>query len=501
MLQAKPFQIYVDALGEICTRSHFPKNLFISGATADSRLVSSGWIFCAIPGARQDGTDFVNQALKSGAAAIVSTRPVPVPANVGYAEVSDAYIATARIAEAAYDFPARKLKIIGVTGTNGKTTCAFLLQKILEQSACRTGMIGTVQYSLGKQTHEADRTTPMPFNYQKLLNEMIVTGLDSAVVEVSSHALVQRRIGTVPLAAALFTNLTGDHLDYHGTYENYYRAKKILFDDYLSAESPAVINCDDLYGKRLLQALKSAGRNAISYGIDGEADWQILDLSMSVSGASFNLRHQEKDYLLKTPMIGKHNVMNVAGAATLALSLGIAEETVKAAIADCCGAPGRLQRVNAATDFSAFVDYAHTDDALRNVLCALRELRPRRLLLVFGCGGDRDRTKRARMGKVAAELADYVVVTSDNPRGENPAGIIEEICKGISTSADCQKIEDRRLAICTAVQEAAEGDILLVAGKGHEKYQEINGCKYPFDDLEAVRQAIEFCNENKMTNE
>jgi UDP-N-acetylmuramoyl-L-alanyl-D-glutamate--2,6-diaminopimelate ligase len=493
MHQPQLLEHYLEALGPLVTVFHGRKQILIQGACSDSREVCPGWLFVAIPGARQDGTAFVSAAVEMGASAIVAARPVEVPPRVAYIQVSNAYAAAGRIAEASAGFPARSLKMIGITGTNGKTTCAYLVRDMLRAGGIRTGMIGTVQYESGSSVRPADRTTPTPFEFQRILAEMREAHTEAVVMEVSSHALDQRRPGTTRFQAGLFTNLTGDHCDYHLTMENYFAAKGVLFEEYLAEGAPAVINTDDPYGRRLAAELKDKRPDLLvrSCGTGDDCDYRIISSRQTLHGTGMEVQIPGSGpQQLETPLIGAFNVHNAVASAALALESGVPMATVAATLRTARGAPGRLQLIAADNDVRVFVDYAHTDDALRNVLTTLRALKPRSLSVVFGCGGDRDRSKRPRMGEVASMLADRVYITSDNPRTEDPAAIITEICAGIVRPADMQCILDRRAAIEHAVTEAEPGDVVLVAGKGHEDYQEIMGRVYPFNDVDEVQRVM-----------
>ncbi len=466
----------------------------ITAVTTDSRSVRPGAIFCAIPGSRDDGAHYVDAALRAGAAAVVSQTPVPLPPGMPHALVTDAYAAAGRLAEVMLGFPARALRLYGVTGTNGKTTCAFLLRAILSRSGAKPGMIGTIHHAVGRDEQPAARTTPPPVRFQQLLRQMVDSGLDTAVIEASSHALQQRRMGTAKFAAALFTNLTHDHLDYHGTFEHYYQAKKRLFSEYLARNATAVINGDDEYGVRLVSELSDEKLpvQTCAFGHGPEATARITHTQLDWTGCRFDLTcpRYALPQQLESPLIGQHNVANVAGAVVLAASQGLPPSVIRDAVASFHGAPGRLQPIRCPAGFTAFVDYAHTDDALRHVLQALRQLEPNRILTVFGCGGDRDAAKRPLMGKVASALSDRVYVTSDNPRSEEPLRIIEQIAAGIAPAAECRRIPDRREAIRQAITDARRGDVVLIAGKGHETYQEQKGQHTPFDDVLEVRAAM-----------
>jgi UDP-N-acetylmuramoyl-L-alanyl-D-glutamate--2,6-diaminopimelate ligase len=482
---------YLDALGELCLDWRGDDQILIAGAASDSRDVRPGWLFCAIPGAREDGAKYVPSALGQGASCILAERPLAVPAGVATILVSDAYAAAGRIAEVAAGHPAERLRVLGITGTNGKTTCAFLLRQILRAAGRKPAMIGTVEYDLCGAPIPADRTTPTPFRLQALIGQAVQNRASDLLLEVSSHALAQLRLGQMPVSGALFTNLTGDHLDYHLTFEDYYAAKRLLFTECLADHAPAVINIEDDHGARLHAELVAEKRvRPISVGEAGGAEARIVDVRTGLDGSAFTLALPDRAPRLHSPLIGKHNVENLAGAATLAWALGVPTPTIQEACQDCTGAPGRLEAVTAPQGFAVYVDYAHTDDALENVLKALRQLSPKRILVVFGCGGDRDTTKRARMGEVAARLADRVIVTSDNPRTEDPETILDDIESGIPAACLRTRLADRRAAIRAAVAEAQAGDVVLVAGKGHEEYQEIHGNKLPFSDIQEVRAAI-----------
>ena len=458
----------------------------VCGATPDSRQVKPGMLFCAMKGARLDGHKFIDSALEKGAKAVLLVDAHDLPQGTPWIQVRDPYPVFGLVAEAFAGRPADKLDVLAVTGTNGKTTTAYLLRALWRGAGKRTGMIGTVEYDvLAKEgtSLEADRTTPTPFELQGLLSRLVENGGEAVAMELSSHALEQRRAANMKCSAAIFTNLTQDHLDYHLTMENYYQAKKLLFTDFLKAGAPAVLNCDDPYGARLADEL-SGVCNVKAYSFkDAGRDYGFKVLELSSQRTVLEMRCGGEVFTLETPLIGMYNAYNVAGAAVCAHACGLRD--FGAAIAQCKGAPGRLERVPVpANRFSVFVDYAHTDDALKNVLGTLRELKngQGRLIVVFGCGGDRDRKKRPLMAKAAASLADYVYVTSDNPRTEKPEDIIAEILTGMPQDASYTAICDRAEAIKAAISSAREGDIILIAGKGHEDYQEINGVKHPFDD-------------------
>jgi len=499
-MTARPLHDFLEHIAAYTIAVHGDISGTISAVHCDSRLVEPDSIFVAVDGARANGVDYIPQAVAAGARVIVADKPLPpLPPGVVAVEVSQTYAVLARLAEMQYDFPSTRLKVYGITGTNGKTTSAYILRDIFRAAGIRTGMIGTVCYDCGDEIIAADRTTPPPLLLQQLLAKMVAAGIEVVVMEFSSHALVQRRYGGGRVAGAIFTNLTGDHLDYHQDLEQYYQAKRLLFSEVLADGATAVVNSDDPTGARLQSELRATGAHKVialtAAGVAGATPSapvaQINELRSGVAGTSLTLTSSALPTLrLQSPLIGSYNAYNLAGAAALALDAGIAPALIQAAISDCRGAPGRLEAYATPHGATVFVDYAHTDDALQNVLTALRQLQPRRLSVVFGCGGDRDRSKRPRMGRVAAELADQVWVTSDNPRSENPQQIIAEICAGIAAGSNVKVEADRRRAIAAAVTGAGAGQIVLIAGKGHETYQEINGQTFAFDDAAEVRGAI-----------
>lgn len=489
------FGTILDALGDLVVEARGDRSAALTGATADSREIKPGDCFVAVRGYQQDGIRYWPAAQAAGAEALVcETCPDPLP-EVPFARVRDGYAAMGRVAELVRGRPADAMQLIGITGTNGKTTCAFLLDRMLEAAGRCTGMIGTVVYKFGDRSLEADRTTPMPFALQDLLLDMRSAGVDTVTVEVSSHSLAQRRLGTAKFAAGLFTNLTGDHLDYHRTMEDYYAAKRRLFTEDLLDGAPAVVNVDDPHGERLHAELRREGRvTSHSFSMtDRGADFALHSIQTNVAGGGALLAYGGENHVdlpLRTPMIGRYNLCNVGCVAALALVLGVPPETVARCAAEFHGAPGRLQPIRKEGWASVFVDYAHTDDALENVLQSLAAEKKRELILVFGCGGDRDPSKRPRMARTAETYADRIYVTSDNPRTEDPEAILDDVCAGFSPYAPFHRYADRGEAIRAALAEADPADIVLIAGKGHETYQEINGVKHPFDDACEVRKAL-----------
>lgn len=462
----------------------------IEDVTNDSRAVRSGSLFCAIRGAKADGRRFVPAAEAAGAAAIISDDP-ELKTSLPHLVCADAYRAWGLLCELAAGNPAQAMTLHAVTGTNGKTTIAFLLRNLLQNAGhFRTGLISTIEYDCGNGTAstESARTTPDAASFQRILTQMHNAGCQHVVLEASSHGLHQHRMGSARFATAIFTNLTGDHLDYHKTMEAYFQAKKLLFTESLAENGNAVINIDDPWGARLASELK---RPVLSLSMTHpDATVRIEPLEESAAGTVFRLHSPGHDLTIHSPLIGTHNIYNLASAVTAALALGIPETAILKALETPVQVPGRLERIELPDGAAAFVDYAHTDDALERVLTALRPLCKGRLIALFGCGGDRDRSKRPRMAEVCGRLADLTILTSDNPRTEPPEAIIAEAETGFPRGAKYETVVDRPAAIRRAVELARPDDILLVAGKGHENYQEINGVKHHMDDRELIREAI-----------
>ena len=464
----------------------------VTGVAYDSRAVKAGDVFVALKGRHADGTMFARQAIERGAAAIVSEEPAPPGADRPWAIVSDARLALALLATTFFRDPSLDMRVVGITGTNGKTTTAYLIASIFEAAGIRCGILGTVAYRIGARTREATRTTPEAPDVQALLREMVDEGCGACAMEVSSHALSLRRVDGMTFAAAVFTNLTRDHLDFHADMEDYFRAKRRLFE-MLPRDAPSLLNVDDPRG----EALADAGGRPVTYAINKPADITPGPLSFSLDGLRFDVRTPRGTLQIDSQLVGRPNVYNILAAVSTATALDIPFDAIERGIHRLEGVPGRFQIVSGARDeVTVVVDYAHTDDALRNLLETARPLSRGRLITVFGCGGDRDRTKRPLMGAVAGRLSDLVVITSDNPRSEDPMRIIEEIQRGITV--DTRKggeprqlaIVDRRAAIAKAIEMAGSGDLVLVAGKGHEKYQVIGDRVLPFDDVAVAREAL-----------
>lgn len=464
----------------------------VNGVSYDSRTVTAGQVFVALRGQHADGTAFARQAIERGAAAVVSEQPAPDGVHVPWAMVEDARLALALIAAAFYRDPSREMQVVGITGTNGKTTTAYLLASIFEAASIRCGLLGTVAYRIGEVVREATRTTPEAPDVQALLRQMVEEGCGACAMEVSSHALSLRRVDGMNFAAAVFTNLTRDHLDFHADMDQYFRAKRRLFE-MLPRDAPSLLNLDDPRGSALLDA----GGRPVTYAISRAADITPGPLSFSLEGLTFDVRTPRGTLQVRSTLVGRPNVYNILAAVSTATALDLPFDAIERGVQSLAGVPGRFEMVSGPKDeVTVVVDYAHTDDALRNLLETARPLARGRLITVFGCGGDRDRTKRPLMGAVAGRLSDLIVITSDNPRSEDPNRIIEEIQRGITsdTRKDAGQrlltIVDRRAAIAKAIELARPGDLVLVAGKGHEKYQVIGDRVLPFDDVAVAREAL-----------
>jgi len=458
----------------------------------DSRRVQRNGIFVALRGEKSDGHEFIGQAIEKGASVIVAEREEQNP-RATCLVVENARTALADFAETFYGHPGGKLKLAAVTGTNGKTTTTFLIKHICENAGLRCGLIGTVRYEIGERVLPAIRTTPESLDLQELLAQIANSGCKAAAMEVSSHALAQDRTRGLEWNVAVFTNLTQDHLDFHGTMKNYFESKMRLFAGLGSQKRKrkpiAIVNIDDRYGEQLLDKIDERVA-VITYGMGMRADFRASNYRVESSGTSYQLDARGKSYLVRVPLIGRFNVTNSVAALAASNALGINLRDAVFSLGKSPQVPGRLELVPAKRQFQVFVDYAHTPDALGNVLKTLRELEPNRLIAVFGCGGNRDRQKRPLMAEIVDRHADYAIITSDNPRKENPDTIVAEIEKGFR-STHYEKIVDRTEAINRAVELARPHDIVLIAGKGHENYQEFADHTVPFDDIQVARRAIE----------
>jgi UDP-N-acetylmuramoyl-L-alanyl-D-glutamate--2,6-diaminopimelate ligase len=453
-------------------------DLEISGLAYASQSVAPGTLFFCVPGFKSDGHDFAPDAVARGAVALVCQRPLGL--GVPEVIVDDVRAAMGPAAARFYGDPTASLDVVGVTGTNGKTTTAYLVRHLLEAAGRSCGLLGTVKRVVAGREEEVERTTPEAIDLQATFRAMLDGGDTACAMEVSSHALELGRVAGIRFACRVFTNLTQDHLDFHETMEAYFAAKRRLFED----GGPAVVNLDDEYGRRLASEVGATG-----FAIDREADYRALDVDFDLTGSRFRCLTPEGEVELASPLPGLFNVQNVLGAVAAVHSLGVPLETIAAALPSFGRVPGRFEPVDEGQDFGVLVDYAHTPEALENVLRAARPVTAGRLHVVFGAGGDRDRGKRPLMGDAARRLADRVLVTSDNPRSEQPDTIIDEIMEG--AGPDAERVTDRRRAIALAIESAEPGDVVVIAGKGHEQGQEFeNGRKEPFDDVTVAREAL-----------
>ncbi len=468
------------------------ESLEITDVSHDSRRVTNGTLFTAVTGALFDAHKFVPQVMDQGAAGVLSERPVPEDFSGVWLQVADIRCAMARAAAAVHHHPSRELQLAGITGTNGKTTTAYLIASIPEEAGELVAMTGTVEYRLGKERLKADRTTPEATDMQRLLRRAVEIGCRTAVMEASSQAMDFRRCDELEYAVAVFSNLTRDHLDYHKTMENYWYAKQRLFDGRLGSKPRnSIINIDDPYGRELAASLEKQGLRVIRYAVNGDAEIKAHNPEFSLSGMKFRLSTPDGERDFESPLVGPPHVYNTLAAVASGLALGYSLDVVTSALKKCTGAPGRFERVMHDGGFSVVVDYAHTDDALLNVLRTAREVVQGKIITVFGCGGDRDPSKRAPMGEAAGSLSDVVILTSDNPRTEDPEQILCDAEEGIQkTGKPYRKIADRTEAIHQAIAEAGEGDLVLIAGKGHEDYQIIGRETFHFDDKEVARAAL-----------
>lgn len=465
----------------------------VSDLAYDSRRVVPGSLFFCVRGASSDGHDFAGAAVDAGASALVVERPLELA--VPQVLTEDARSAMAPMAATFFRHPTAELKLAGVTGTNGKTTTAFLVRRALEAGGNRCGLLGTVKRIVGGEEQEAVRTTPEAIDLQRTFRQMLDAGDRACAMEISSHALVLGRADEITVAAAAFTNLTQDHLDFHADMEDYYAAKRSLFTGVDGRrEPPAVsaINVDDTYGGRLVGELEGVPTRLLTFSAGGrEADLRAEHVSFDAAGARFTLLTEGREIAVELPLPGHFNVENALAALALAAGLGMDPVEAAAALRDADPVPGRLEPITEGQPFAVLVDYAHTPDSLDNVLAAARKLTTGRLITVFGCGGDRDRAKRPLMGASAAERSDLAVVTSDNPRSEQPSAILDEILAGIDDRSAVRVEEDRRAAIALAFAEAEADDLVLIAGKGHEQGQEFeDGRKIPFDDRDVAREEL-----------
>ena len=462
----------------------------------DSRKVEPEGLFVAMPGLHHDGSRFVGQAIEKQAAAFVTERPLKQIAEAGFQNpcitaihVDDSRHVLAWVSDRFYGRPSDQLGLIGITGTNGKTTLTYMLERIFETAGQSCGVIGSINYRYGGNEYPAPMTTPEALEINRMLSEMAEQKVDNCCIEVSSHSLALKRARELRFTVGVFTNLTQDHLDYHKTLDHYKDSKKILFRDCTIQKQ--VINIDDPVGREIVQ---ESSLETLTTGLDSQADVTAEDCVLSEDGIRFTLKTPSGTQVIQSPLLGWHNVYNLLSASAVALAQGVSLAHIAQGIQTLERVPGRFEKVQQGQDFVVAVDYAHTDDALANALKAARAISENRVIVVFGCGGDRDPGKRKKMGRVALEMSDFAVITSDNPRTEDPDQIIKSICEGIPADRKPDEhytiLPNRRKAIDVAIQRAQTGDLVLIAGKGHEDYQILNTGKIHFDDREEAQRAL-----------
>jgi UDP-N-acetylmuramoyl-L-alanyl-D-glutamate--2,6-diaminopimelate ligase len=463
----------------------------------DSRKVQNGDLFIAIRGNEQDGHLFISDAIQKGAKAVVVENDAILSDSffmhngVMKIVVPNSRVALAAISANYYSHPTDRLKVIGVTGTNGKTTTSHLIRSLLEEHGLKTGILGTIEYNLGKENISATHTTPESLELNQFFSTMVVNSCSAAVMEVSSHALHQHRVNGIQFEAGVFTNLTQDHLDYHLSMENYFQAKKILFDN-LNQSSWAIVNIDDDWGKQIANA---SSAKKMSYGLQKSADVNAKNIQLSMSGVEFTVRYVNNTIDIVSPLVGRFNVYNLLAAFATGVALGIPISTIQKTFKKIQPVRGRFEQIVSPNGWTAIIDYAHTPDALEKALKTIHDVfnstQRGRIITIFGCGGNRDRKKRPQMGRIAAELSDITIVTSDNPRNEDPNTIIDEVMTGVKPGANVLRESDREAAINKALKMAQSNDVILIAGKGHEDYQVIGNKKIHFDDKEIVKEFLQ----------
>ena len=489
MLQALQGQVEI-------LQSHGNPDVPVSAITDDSRTIRAGSLFVAVKGEQVDGHQFIPAAMKAGMAALVTQQPA-ADLSIPFVRVTDSRKALGLLGSRFYGEPSSQIRMIGVTGTNGKTTTTYVCKALLEGLGRQVGLIGTVAYQIGKETIPAAHTTPGALELQQLLAKMVIGGCTAAVMEVSSHALAQDRTSGCEYDVAVFSNLTQDHLDFHKTMDEYFQAKLRLFTGLTGTHKPnkrAIVNVDDPSGSRIKQLCPAP---VWTYALRAKADLRAEDVRLSLGGTTFTAATPAGSFPIESHLVGEHNVYNLLAAIGVALHEGATPDQVRQAVTQVINVPGRFERVMAGQRFTVVVDYAHTEDALIRLLTAAQMLKTGRVITVFGCGGDRDRGKRPKMGGAAVRYSDIVILTSDNPRTEDPLLILQEVEVGVTDAlrqrphVQYQKVPDRREAIGVAVREARNDDMVLIAGKGHEDYQIIGTKKFHFDDREVAREAIE----------
>lgn len=465
-------------------------DMLVTSLITDSRRVTPGALFFAIEGANTSGAYYVEEAIDRGAVGIVGQRAAGPRMAVPYLQVDDARVALAEIAGRFFDHPDRALDLVGVTGTNGKTTVTMLTQHLLSEAPGSVGLLGTVRYDLGRRTLPSYKTTPESVDIYSMLDQMRIEGCHSAVLEVSSHAIDQQRVRGVRFPVAAFLNLTQDHIDYHQTMESYFETKRRLFTGETGNKPEvSVINIDDKYGRQLAAELEGKTR-IITFGLGEGAEIHAREINLSPTGSEFTLTWPGGEATVSTHLAGKYNISNLLASLAICSAMGRDLNEVLPRVETFPGVPGRMERIDEGQAFPVLVDYAHTDDALRNALSMLREITPGRVLVVFGCGGNRDREKRPLMTTAVQELADFAWATADNPRREKVASIFDDMRKGVTAPEKIEFVDERRRAISLALDVARPGDCVLIAGKGHETYQEFADTVAPFDDRQVARELL-----------
>ena len=456
----------------------------VEGIAYNSKNVQKGYLFVCITGFKTDGHKFAIDAVAKGASAVIVEKDIELPEWVTVIKVEDTRKALALLSAAYFDYPAQKMKLIGVTGTNGKTTTTYLIKSILQKAGYKTGLVGTISNIIGDKVIDSKNTTPESYDLQKMFNEMVQQRIDYCVMEVSSHSLELKRVAGCQFSVGIFTNLTRDHLDFHKTFENYLNAKLKLF----SQSGTAVINIDDQYSDRILSSINIP---AVTYSEKRNSDVRAEKLKITSKYSSFTLKYKGSETEIKLPLPGKFNVYNALGAAAACICEGISLDVIKEGLESAPGVPGRSEVIDSGRGFTIIIDYAHTPDGLENILNTVHEYAKSRIITLFGCGGDRDKTKRPIMGEIAGKLSDICVVTSDNPRTEDPESIIRDILPGVEkTGVDFRVIPNRREAIRAALSIAGNDDVVLIAGKGHETYQVLKEGTIHFDEREIVRDIL-----------
>ncbi|MCM8772180.1 MAG: UDP-N-acetylmuramoyl-L-alanyl-D-glutamate--2,6-diaminopimelate ligase [Candidatus Omnitrophica bacterium] len=473
-------------------------NFEVEGIAYDSRKVKENYIFVAIKGTKQDGHDFINEAIERGAKCIVvNKRPAVLPADITEILVEDTKEALSELGNIFFDYPSKKLNVIGITGTNGKTTTSFIIKEILNENKMKAGLVGTIFYEIGERKIMSTNTTPESLDLIEMFSEMVKNNCKSVVIEVSSHGLDQKRVLGIDFDVGIFTNIAShEHLDYHKTFKNYLNAKLLLFSKYLKEstkkEKHAIINLDSPYSKTFIKVCQKNRINYITFGKNKHSQIKLLNYRVEKDGNIIDVKIGNKTFNFNSRLYGLGNVYNILAGIAFSYIYKIPFEIVQRALLKIENVPGRFEFINEGQDFSVIVDYAHTHHALKNLLLSVKSLKPKRIILIFGCGGDRDRSKRPLMGKIAVKMADFVIITSDNPRSEDPIKIIKDIESGIPfyLKRKYVSIPDRREAIYTGISLAKTNDCVVIAGKGHEAFQILRDVTIPFDDREEAKKAI-----------